>query len=235
MGQFLYCFRLFLLFDLLRNTQVLLKKAPQVQIWAYAPMLGRWLSRDPLGEDAGTNLFAYVGNGSVGFLDPLGLFDFSTEGEFGIFGPGLGYLAEKPGSHTPEVATWAAGAGLGEAGVFGIGLTLAELKAAVAGLKAALIARKTSTTTSTLDANPCSIQKVKNMPEDFLGPGYTKESSPSSDLMLRSADGLRQVRFDLVNSHGMKPHINIEVFSPIHSGSLRMKRDINVHAYPKSD
>jgi RHS repeat-associated protein len=28
---------------------------------AYSPSLGRWLSRDPLGESAGTNLYGYVG------------------------------------------------------------------------------------------------------------------------------------------------------------------------------
>lgn len=40
---------------------------------AYAPVLGRWLSRDPLGEDAGTNLFAYVGNDPSFLTDPYGL------------------------------------------------------------------------------------------------------------------------------------------------------------------
>jgi RHS repeat-associated protein len=44
---------------------------------------------------------------------------------------------------------------------------------------------------------------------DFLGPGTTKVES-GSDLMLRSADRMRTIRFDIVNSHGLDPHINIE-------------------------
>jgi RHS repeat-associated protein len=40
---------------------------------AYDPSLGRWLSRDPIGEAAGANLYAYVLNNPVRFLDPLGL------------------------------------------------------------------------------------------------------------------------------------------------------------------
>lgn len=39
----------------------------------YNPLQGKWLSRDPVGENAGTNLFAYVGNNPVSFVDPLGL------------------------------------------------------------------------------------------------------------------------------------------------------------------
>ena len=39
----------------------------------YDPELGRWLSRDPIGERGGANLYAYVGNGPIGATDPLGL------------------------------------------------------------------------------------------------------------------------------------------------------------------
>lgn len=40
---------------------------------AYDPKLGRWLSRDPVGESVGANLYAYVENNPIGFRDPLGL------------------------------------------------------------------------------------------------------------------------------------------------------------------
>jgi RHS repeat-associated protein len=43
------------------------------QYRAYDPNLGRWLSRDPLGEQAGPNAYVYVGNEPVGFIDPFGL------------------------------------------------------------------------------------------------------------------------------------------------------------------
>ena len=40
---------------------------------AYDPELGKWLSRDPIAENGGINLYAYVGNDPVNFLDYLGL------------------------------------------------------------------------------------------------------------------------------------------------------------------
>lgn len=40
---------------------------------AYEPGIGRWLSRDPVGESAGYNLYSYVGNSPIGRTDPLGL------------------------------------------------------------------------------------------------------------------------------------------------------------------
>jgi RHS repeat-associated protein len=41
----------------------------------YDPRTGRWLSRDPLGEAGGFNLYAYCGNDPVNRHDPLGLAD----------------------------------------------------------------------------------------------------------------------------------------------------------------
>jgi len=41
---------------------------------AYDPETGRWISRDPLGEDGGMNLYAYVSNGPIVYIDRFGLF-----------------------------------------------------------------------------------------------------------------------------------------------------------------
>lgn len=41
---------------------------------AYSPAIRRWLSRDPLGEGGGVNVYAYVFNNPVRWTDPLGLF-----------------------------------------------------------------------------------------------------------------------------------------------------------------
>ena len=39
----------------------------------YDPRDGRWLNRDPIGEHGGANLYAFVGNDGVNWLDYLGL------------------------------------------------------------------------------------------------------------------------------------------------------------------
>jgi uncharacterized protein RhaS with RHS repeats len=39
----------------------------------YDPRLGRWLSRDPIEEEGGINLYGYVGNGAIEWIDPTGL------------------------------------------------------------------------------------------------------------------------------------------------------------------
>jgi RHS repeat-associated protein len=40
---------------------------------AYDPVLGRWLSQDPIREEGGINLYGYVGGNVSGAVDPLGL------------------------------------------------------------------------------------------------------------------------------------------------------------------
>jgi RHS repeat-associated protein len=43
------------------------------QYRVYEPRTGRWLSRDPIGEKGGLNLYAYVGGDPLSFSDSTGL------------------------------------------------------------------------------------------------------------------------------------------------------------------
>jgi RHS repeat-associated protein len=43
----------------------------------YSPKLGRWTSRDPIGEEGGLNLYGFVRNDPINFWDFLGLMTFS--------------------------------------------------------------------------------------------------------------------------------------------------------------
>lgn len=40
---------------------------------AYDPTVGRWINRDPIGEEGGLNLYGYVHNNPTNLVDPLGL------------------------------------------------------------------------------------------------------------------------------------------------------------------
>jgi hypothetical protein len=49
--------------------------------------------------------------------------------------------------------------------------------------------------------------------EGWLGEGYQKFESETSDLALRSENWTRRVRFDLTNPHGLAPHVNVETWA----------------------
>ncbi len=39
----------------------------------YSPAIGRWMNRDPISEAGGINLYRFVGNNPVNYIDPWGL------------------------------------------------------------------------------------------------------------------------------------------------------------------
>jgi uncharacterized protein RhaS with RHS repeats len=39
----------------------------------YSPELGRWVNRDPIAEKGGLNIYAFLENAPVDFVDALGL------------------------------------------------------------------------------------------------------------------------------------------------------------------
>jgi RHS repeat-associated protein len=76
---------------------------------AYDPATGRWLSRDPIGEDGGINLHGYVSNDSINLWDPVGLWQLTL-------GAGYGFAAKVTFGYNEGKANF--GGSLG----YGIGL-----------------------------------------------------------------------------------------------------------------
>jgi RHS repeat-associated protein len=88
----------------------------------YDPDTGRWLNRDPIGEEGGINLYAYVEGNPVNFVDPTGEFAHASIGGF-VGGLGnLGYQLYQNGGNLDCVNWWQVGAwALAGSGVTGLG------------------------------------------------------------------------------------------------------------------
>ena len=64
---------------------------------AYDANLGRWLSRDPIGEDGGIDLYGYVGNNPINLIDLLGLaLKFASNADKATIIQIVGYLNQSP-------------------------------------------------------------------------------------------------------------------------------------------
>ena len=65
-----------------KNRAVTTKKASGVLYYGYRyydPVTGRWLSRDPIGERGGINLYGMVGNNPISLFDKIGLMAFYSD------------------------------------------------------------------------------------------------------------------------------------------------------------
>jgi hypothetical protein len=89
-----------------------------------SPNINRWMTRDPLGNVAGPNLFAYLNNNVLNYADPFGLTALGLAGCQGLPTPNtpapdipvsesidfLGKHASPPAAGAPQGPTWSADA-----------------------------------------------------------------------------------------------------------------------------
>lgn len=101
----------------------------------YDAGLGRWLSRDPIGESGGLNLYGYVGNNPVLYVDPLGLVRWGDAGRAGLgvvvnwIGLGVGFgLAAVP---EPTLLTKVAAVAVTTKSGYGLGANLTNFWSAL--------------------------------------------------------------------------------------------------------
>jgi RHS repeat-associated protein len=51
----------------------------------YSPVSGRWITRDPLGESGGINLYGFTGNSPINWVDLWGLYWQYSQSTGGLF------------------------------------------------------------------------------------------------------------------------------------------------------
>ena len=98
-------------------------RAPVTRNHRSAPILGRWLTRDPIGYQGGINLYGYVDSSPVGNVDPSGAVCWSCVG-IGLSWLALGgslftVEASCPAAETPVTAAACVGAILLAVSTFG--------------------------------------------------------------------------------------------------------------------
>lgn len=179
----------------------------------------------------GNNLYAYVYNDPLNLTDPYGLAADGPLRDIGNYLSNSGdALSRAPGDFMQ----------IGRDFVGDPGETLRRLGPSLAGLGMSIpmaVAGAPATAAETAGASGSRVAGLASDLESYLGPGFTKIESPTGNSIFRSADGTRQIRFDLNDFHGDPngPHINLETWTPrnLYPGDTRMQQIENLHLYPK--
>jgi RHS repeat-associated protein len=78
---------------------------------AYDADSGTFINRDPIGEAGGLNLFDYVGNDPIDWIDSCGLwtFGFGVQGSYGFAGGGAAIQVGFYFGRNPDTGKWSGG------------------------------------------------------------------------------------------------------------------------------
>ena len=232
----------------------------------YSATLQRFISEDPLGFGGGDiNLYSYTANSPTNFTDPSGLSVGGISGRMRSIAQRklnyqylLGFAAHTAagfGDRLTSLVPWPVSEVIGSVSITEIirnqtpggrhidkntsayraggdtgGAVIMALTAGAGGGGGGARA------TSAAPANASRVEAAKKGILDWLGPGAKPVQNSGSDLMIQSADKTRTIRFDLKNSHGDAPHINIQTWRPrnLFPGDKKMiEVPPNHHIYPK--
>ena len=101
---------------------------------AYSPTMGRWLNRDPIGEDGGLNLYGYVLNTPVNAFDPLGTDTYFHDAQDTVAGLITGFVPFLPYDASNDAMRYGSYVGTATGLMFGAKGLVSGFKALVPGL-----------------------------------------------------------------------------------------------------
>ncbi|MBW8782578.1 MAG: hypothetical protein JF599_11920 [Verrucomicrobia bacterium] len=174
---------------------------------AYDPNAGRWLSRDPIAEAGGLNLYGYVTNDPFNLVDPLGL------------SGGNGSSTTRPASSGVSIGQSLVGFAGYEAGVLGgsaIALAAPQLAIPLAIRFPWLFPSLLGAGKVLSDSGPCPLTQTEKLASQLekLGGGIPRfVPTPKGAPQFIFPNGM-VLRFDLKPGQFLKgqgPHINLEI------------------------
>jgi RHS repeat-associated protein len=156
----------------------------------YQPVMGRWLTRDPLQEAGGINLYGFVQNNPVNYFDPYGL-SFKDTSTSDV----VGALAGCESGSMEEALLQA--------------ILLDMMYPYIMELQFQLMADYTLMFLPMMYGMPPMLGPRRNIVESFFE-GQTPKviTNKYGDKIFMTNN--RKVRFDLKNTHRDKPHVHFE-------------------------
>jgi RHS repeat-associated protein len=207
---------------------------------AYDTTMKRFLSSDPIGLGGGANLYGYALGNPLSYIDPMGL-----GAEASAWSKTKKWLSSTASDIANDRNLWDALAytplgveyQLAEGAVLGLAATV------VKGSK--IVGNGVRYLEGLVTKGAASADDLLLHARKYLGNSKLIIEKPAngSDLIIRTADKTKSIRFDLSNPHGLDPHVNVEAWKPrnLFPGDRTMLPDSsvvpegNLHLFPKTE